>query len=523
MAFSASITPGAQRSLERATQLAVSDGADRIDTRHMLWALWLEEGHAAALLETLGVRRDQLELTIVVNSDSSVALDAESMSEAIIQEARQFVRLFEQSGELTSEHLLLALTRQSEAELGNLGITRERLVELIYPDRDTTSLPVAPEYQLSDAVPQTDPVREVQPTVSSDKPAPVKPNLDEPIQAYRAIDAAANRAREGLRVVEDYVRFGLNDRILIGELKSCRHNLAEALNQLDPTQLIRSRDTLGDHGTTIATSREYTRGSLESIAIANIKRVQEALRTLEEFLKFVEPTGAASAKIEQTRYRSYTIEKALATTIAANQTFAGRVLYMLVTESLCRRPWKDVVIEALASGVNVVQLREKALPDVEIIERGKWLRQETSKAGALFIMNDRPDLAVATSADGVHVGQEEMSVSDARQVLGPAALVGVSTHNMQQARKAVLDGADYLGVGPVFQTNTKRFHEYAGTEYVAEVAGQTSLPWFAVGGIGPSNLKEAVLAGASRVAISGAICGATDVEKETKQMVKLLV
>ena len=144
-------------------------------------------------------------------------------------------------------------------------------------------------------------------------------------------------------------------------------------------------------------------------------------------------TGAASAKIEQTRYRSYTIEKALATTIAANQTFAGRVLYMLVTESLCRRPWKDVVIEALASGVNVVQLREKALPDVEIIERGKWLRQETSKAGALFIMNDRPDLAVATSADGVHVGQEEMSVSDARQVLGPAALVGVSTHNMQQA------------------------------------------------------------------------------------------
>ena len=149
MAFSASITPGAQRSLERATQLAVSDGADRIDTRHMLWALWLEEGHAAALLETLGVRRDQLELTIVVNSDSSVALDAESMSEAIIQEARQFVRLFEQSGELTSEHLLLALTRQSEAELGNLGITRERLVELIYPDRDTTSLPVAPEYQLS--------------------------------------------------------------------------------------------------------------------------------------------------------------------------------------------------------------------------------------------------------------------------------------------------------------------------------------------------------------------------------------
>jgi thiamine-phosphate pyrophosphorylase len=489
----------------------------------MLWALWLEEGHAAALLEALGVRRDQLELTIVVDTDSSVALDAESMSEGIIQEARQFVRLFEQSGELTSEHLLLALTCQSETELGKLGITRERLVELIYPDRDTTSLPVAPEYQLSDAAPQPDSDRGVQPIVSADKPPSLKPTLDEPIQAYRAIDAAANRAREGLRVVEDYVRFGLNDRILIGELKSCRHNLAEALNQLDPTQLIRSRDTVGDQGTTVTTSHEYTRGSLESIAIANMKRVQEAMRTLEEFLKYVDTSGIASARIEQTRYRSYTLEKALATTIAANQTFAGRVLYMLVTESLCRQPWKDVVLEALASGVNVVQLREKSLSDAEIIERGHWLRRETSNAGALLIMNDRPDLAVAVSADGVHVGQEEMSVNEARQILGPAALVGVSTHNLDQARNAVLDGADYLGVGPVFQTKTKRFQEYAGTAYVAEVASHTSLPWFAIGGIGPANLKEAILAGASRIAVSGTICGAHDVKKETKQMAQRLL
>jgi thiamine-phosphate pyrophosphorylase len=121
-------------------------------------------------------------------------------------------------------------------------------------------------------------------------------------------------------------------------------------------------------------------------------------------------------------------------------------------------------------------------------------------------MNDRPDLAVLTDADGVHVGQEELTVRHARRIVGPNRLIGVSTHNIEQARKAVEDGADYLGVGPVFSSQTKAFPELAGLEFVRQVAEEIRLPWYAIGGINPENLPELLSAGATRIAISHAVC-----------------
>src|SRR4029077_19302983 len=141
---------------------------------------------------------------------------------------------------------------------------------------------------------------------------------------------------------------------------------------------------------------------------------------------------------------------------------------------------------------------------------GKLVRGWTNRTGALFIMNDRPDLAVLTNADGVHVGQEELSVREARRIVGPSRLVGVSTHTIEQARQAVLDGADYIGVGPVFSSTTKSFVQLAGLEYVSQVAAEITLPAYAIGGIGGENIDEVLAAGASRVAVSGAICGAED-------------
>ena len=118
-------------------------------------------------------------------------------------------------------------------------------------------------------------------------------------------------------------------------------------------------------------------------------------------------------------------------------------------------------------------------------------------------MNDRPDSASLAKADGVHVGQEEMSVQRAHRIVGPDALIGVSTHNLAQLRQAILDGASYVGVGPTFASSTKDFAELAGLDFVRQAAAETSLPAFVIGGVTVKNIGQAMAAGARRVAVSG--------------------
>ena len=125
-------------------------------------------------------------------------------------------------------------------------------------------------------------------------------------------------------------------------------------------------------------------------------------------------------------------------------------------------------------------------------------------------MNDRPDVAVLARADGVHLGQEDATVKDARRILGPDGLIGVSTHSIEQARAAVLDGASYIGVGPTFASGTKQFSQFTGTELLRSVRAEIQLPAFAIGGITMENLPQVLAAGFTRVAVSGAISGTKD-------------
>jgi len=214
------------------------------------------------------------------------------------------------------------------------------------------------------------------------------------------------------------------------------------------------------------------------------------------------------------------LEKALLITQQNIGRLAQTQLYLLVTSENCQHGLETTVRDALAGGVDVVQLREKSLSDSEIVAQGLKVRAWTREAGALFIMNDRADLALLTNADGVHVGQDEISVKQARRILGPQKLVGVSTHTIEQARQAVLDGADYIGVGPVFQSGTKHFEksELAGLKFVEQVAAEISLPWFAIGGISDSSIDQVTSAGASRVAVSGAVCAADDVQNAARKL-----
>ena len=146
----------------------------------------------------------------------------------------------------------------------------------------------------------------------------------------------------------------------------------------------------------------------------------------------------------------------------------------------------------------------------------------TAGSPTLSIINDRPDLAALSGADGVHVGQDELSVKDARSIVGPRALIGVSTHSLEQARTAVLDGADYLGVGPTFPSGTKQFAEFTGTELLTAVAAEIRLPAFAIGGITPENLPQVLSTGVKRIAVIGAVSNVADPAAAASSFLQIL-
>jgi thiamine-phosphate pyrophosphorylase len=181
-----------------------------------------------------------------------------------------------------------------------------------------------------------------------------------------------------------------------------------------------------------------------------------------------------------------------------------------------RADTERIVGAALAGGVDVVQLRDKAAADEEIVSAGRRLSALSRAAGALFLVNDRPDLAVACDADGVHVGQEDAPVSEARRVVGPDLLVGLSTHSPEQLEAA--QGADYVAAGPVWATPTKEGRPAAGLDYVRFAAAHARIPFFAIGGIDETNVQEVVAAGASRIAVVRAIADAANPESAARRL-----
>jgi thiamine-phosphate pyrophosphorylase len=330
----------------------------------------------------------------------------------------------------------------------------------------------------------------------------------------RILDANANRTREGLRVAEDFARFDLQDAWLCDRIKSMRHALADALRTLDSRHLLRARDTMTDVGTTIETSAEYARSTTRDVVDAAIKRSSEGLRVLEEYAKLTCTDAARS--VERLRYALYDVERDLAIRLDARSRFGEVKLYVIITESLCKKPWMETVEQAISGGADVIQLREKSLPDRELLERTKSLADVCRKSQTLLMVNDRPDIARLGGADGVHIGQDDVSVADARRIVGPAMIVGLSTHNIEQAREAYRQSPDYIATGPVFSTTTKPQKAVAGIEFFRGVCTETSLPVVPIGGIHDTNLDDVLSAGAKCVCVCSAVVSADDVAGATR-------
>ncbi|MCP3678331.1 MAG: thiamine phosphate synthase [Deltaproteobacteria bacterium] len=183
----------------------------------------------------------------------------------------------------------------------------------------------------------------------------------------------------------------------------------------------------------------------------------------------------------------------------------------------------DVVEMALRGGVGAVQLREKDLSARELMELGSELRKVTRRYGARFLINDRVDIALALDCDGVHLGQRGISPRDARKLLGKSALIGVSTHGIEEARRAEEDGADFITLGPVFHTPSKAsYGDPIGIEQIGRVKGEVSLPIFALGGIREERVREVMDGGADGIAVISAILTAKKPSEATASLVRAL-
>jgi thiamine-phosphate pyrophosphorylase len=187
-------------------------------------------------------------------------------------------------------------------------------------------------------------------------------------------------------------------------------------------------------------------------------------------------------------------------------------LYLIADRQACGgRPLLDVVRAATAAGVRWVQYREKALPRRARYDEALRLRALTREMGAALIINDELDLAVAVEADGLHLGQEDLPLPVARRWLGAGRVIGVSTHTIDEARRAIDEGADYIAVGPIFATATKAVRPSVGCDAIRRVRALTGIPLVAIGGITPGNVGDVIRAGAAGAAVISALCGAADV------------
>ena len=495
------ITPAVERAFQLSQKLAQHLRSDVIEPIHVIRGLLQEdEGKAFALLVEANLSAEQVKAF----ADSIPNVDEEAAEKPLanstlhcVRGARNLARELEFERTIQSEHLLMAILQVDQSirtELISLGLNIKHLESILFEALAGPGLPLDEPLELED--------------VTADR------------DTMRILDANANRAREALRVLEDFCRFVWDDAFLSREWKTLRHDLGELLQSLGIRESLLARETLQDVGTSISTGSELARSSLQDVLQANCKRLQEALRSLEEYGKIHTP--AISSRLEQLRYKSYTLERTVILGWDARSRLSGVRLYALVTGSQCWGPLEQTVYELMEGGVQAIQMREKHLNDRELIDRAKVLRRWTREQGVLFIVNDRPDIARLSEADGVHIGQEELPVREVRRLLGNDALVGVSTHNLPQVQQAVCDGADYIGVGPTFPSETKTFEEYPGLSFVSRVQKETTLPAFVIGGITLSRLPEVLAAGGKRVAVSSALCGSETPEANAKAMRDLL-
>lgn len=331
------------------------------------------------------------------------------------------------------------------------------------------------------------------------------------------MDANLNRVAEGLRVLEDLARFYYEDKSLTEELKRIRHLVRKTVNHLYP-EFISQRDAIGDLGLNISQSNNWDqKHNLKELILGNFKRIEEGLRVIEENLKIAGHYEISKA-YESYRYQSYNLEKNYF--FRFNQLLKKAALdtdlYCLTAEEHSKgRSNLEVVRAMIEAGVKVIQYREKEKKLLHKYEECQQIRKMTRAAGVTLIINDDLDIALLVQADGVHIGQEDLPIEKVRELVGEQMIIGLSTHSPQQAQAAIARGADYIGVGPIYKTFTKKdVCDPVGLDYLEYAVKNVNIPFVAIGGIKEHNVLEVASRGAKCIAMVTEIVGAPDIKEK---------
>jgi len=340
---------------------------------------------------------------------------------------------------------------------------------------------------------------------------------------HRIIDANFNRAREALRVIEEYCRFGLNSGPLSERAKKFRHELCAAVRRLDSGRLIAGRDTLGDVGIGQKVEGQHQRTTLKDCFTAAAKRLPEALRAMAEVIQIQD--RAVAETVERLRYESYTLEKDILLFSEPVEKFNRVRLYVIITSSL------PAEVLALASkcatgGADCIQLRAKDIPDDRLFAMAVEFVEICREMGALSVINDRADIAAAAGADGVHLGQNDLPLEQVRRIQLSPLILGKSTHSLKELEGAIPGRPSYVSLGPAFTTPTKPDIEIAGAEYIRQGLARlegTGISHVAIGGITAENVEQVVRAGAQRVAVCATVARAADPSEACRRLKDKLV
>ena len=340
-------------------------------------------------------------------------------------------------------------------------------------------------------------------------------------QIMRIVDTSFNRVSEGLRVLEEVACMLLNDETLTQRLKTIRHRLivTDAATNL---QLLEARDADGDIGANIGVPGEGNEKDLQNVLVANSRRVQESLRTLEELAKIPGTLVELDTnKFRQTRFSVYTIERHLISKLLRkDKTKLMSGLYVIIdTQALVDREPIEITRQVIQGGTRIIQLRDKVLGKNKLLTIAQRMKDVCAENNVLFIMNDYLDLALAVGADGLHLGQKDLPFDVARRLMPIDMLLGCSVTTVAQALAAKSEGADYIAVGSIYPTSSKIDIKLVGLERLCEVRQAVSLPLVGIGGITKDNTSELIRAGADSVCVISAVLGAGSPEEAARQIV----
>ena len=343
-------------------------------------------------------------------------------------------------------------------------------------------------------------------------------HLNEPddLRTCQIIDANLDRAREGLRVLEDWARFGIGKEDFVIKIKNFRQILGK--NHLEIYK--NSRNHIDDQCKGLTHIEQAKKKSPEKIISSNAARVQEALRVIEEFSR--DHNQKLSKLASNIRYEVYTLEIELLnfnTRNRALEIIRKNDLYAITNQ---RNNLLDVIEEILVGGVKIIQHRFKEGNDKEHLKKSIEIHNLCKKYNSLFIVNDRIDIAIASNADGIHLGQDDLDIKTARKLLGYSKIIGISANNSTEISNALKAGCDYIGIGPVFRTPTKKDKEPLGIEKIKTLTQDIQIPWFAIGGINKKNISSLKNNGITKVALVSELMNSEDPKEEAIIILKEL-